>query len=69
MADDDFRQALRRHYLDLRNRMDREERGSKLYWALEKAIFATERLHLEAFKEPIISVHSTPGRGRTEEGY
>jgi len=64
MAFDKFRTDLRAHHLALQSRFSDAERGSPVYWALERAIRATDRLHLTLYREPIQRVHSAGGGAR-----
>lgn len=60
---DPFRTDLRAHYLALERRFHVAERGSPEYWALEKAMFATDRLYGVLYGEAIKPVHEA-GKGR-----
>lgn len=62
MADDAFRDGLRRHHAELQARFRTEARGTPAYWALEKAIYATDRLHLTLYRSPIQRVHEAGPR-------
>lgn len=61
---DPFRTDLRAHYLALQSRFQDAERGSPVYWALERAMGATDRLHVALYGEPIQRVHSAGGGAR-----
>lgn len=68
MPDALFRQRLRTHYRDLQVQLREAERGSKLWFAIERAIWATDRVHIEAYGECIAPVHYAGGGSNLPPG-
>jgi len=58
-----FRQRLRTHHRDLVVQHATMTRGSPEWFDCEKAMWATERLHVTLFKEPIVKAHSIGEHG------
>jgi hypothetical protein len=58
-----FRQRLRQYHRDLSEQMEKVERGSQAWFALEKAMFSVAKVHLTLYKEAIRVVHSVGEHG------
>lgn len=56
-----FRQRLRTHYRDLQVQYREVERGSPAWHDLDRALRATERLHVTLYREAIAPVHYAGG--------
>lgn len=56
----DFKDELRAHRHRLGQEMEKVERGSKAWFALDAATRATDRVYLELFREPMQRVHCQP---------
>lgn len=61
MPDAMFRQRLRTHYRDLQVQYREAERGSPAWHDLDRALRATERLHVTLYREAIAPVHYAGG--------
>lgn len=68
MPDALFRQRLRTHYRDLQTQYQEAEPRSAAWFDLERAMRATERLHVTLYREAIVPVHEAGPRSTPSEG-